>query len=274
MTVAAAALWWQVGSGGDGDLHVYFFDVGQGDSALIVTPEGRQVLVDGGPDSDSAIRALGEAMPNGDRSIDLVVLTHLDSDHSQGLLDVLDTYEVGAVLSGRGSAYAAMYAQWQAGLARNEIEVARVHQGYSLDLGSGVSAEVLNPRASSPGESPNNDALVLRVNYGSISFLLAADIESETESLLAAGGLGIQSTVLKVAHHGSKTSSTAGFLDAVDPAAALISVGGTNSFGHPDDAVVERLLQQTGIENLYRTDRDGEVEFITDGQELWVDTER
>ena len=91
---------------------------------------------------------------------------------------------------------------------------------------------------------------------------------------MAAGGLGIQSTVLKVAHHGSKTSSTAGFLDAVDPAAALISVGGTNSFGHPDDAVVERLLQQTGIENLYRTDRDGEVEFITDGQELWVDTER
>jgi competence protein ComEC len=78
----AAALCWKVGSGGDGDLHVYSFDVGQGDSALIVTPEGRQVLVDGGPGADSAVKALSETMPSGDRSLDLVVLTHLDSDHT------------------------------------------------------------------------------------------------------------------------------------------------------------------------------------------------
>ncbi len=152
--------------------------------------------------------------------------------------------------------------------------MAEVRRGYSLDLGSGVSAEVLNPRSGLPNESPNNEAVVLRVSYGSISFLLTADIESEAESLFAAGGRGIQSTVLKVAHHGSKTSSTAHFLGAVDPAAALISVGETNSFGHPNEDVVERLLQQTGIENLYRTDRDGEVEFVTYGQELWVNTER
>ena len=275
MTAAAVALWWQVGSGGDGNLHVYFFDVGQGDSALIVTPQGRQVLVDGGPEPDSAIRALSVAMSRGDRSLDLVVLTHLDADHSRGLLNVLDRYRVGAVLTGAVPPDSEMYAQWQAGVARNGVEAVSVHQGYRLDLGSGVFAEVLNPRAvPGYGESDNNGAVVLRLTYGSISFLLTADIESETEALLASGYAGIQSTVLKVAHHGSKTSSTTGFINEVDPAAVLISVGGSNSYGHPNPEVLGRLLKLTGGENLYRTDRDGDVEFITDGTELWVNTER
>ena len=275
MTFAAVALWWQVGTGGDGNLHVYFFDVGQGDSALIVTPQGRQVLVDGGPETDSAIRALTGAMPDSDRSLDLVVLTHLDADHSRGLLEVLDRYQVGAVLAGTDSPGSAMYAQWQAGSERSRVDVIPVHQGYRLDLGAGVIAEVLNPR-SGPfyGAPGNNESVVLRLTFGSISFLLASDIEAETEALLQTGGTGIQSTVLKVAHHGSKTSSTAGFINQVGPAAALISVGVSNSYGHPNADVVGRLLDQTGGENLYRTDRDGDVEFITDGTELWVTTER
>ena len=275
MTAAAIALWWQVGTGGDGDLHVYFLDVGQGDSALIVTPEGRQVLVDGGPAPDSAIRALSEAMPEGDRSLDLVVVTHLDADHSRGLIDVLDQYEVGAIVAGTESSTASMYAQWQAGVERNKVDVVSVHQGYALDLGSRVVAEVLNPRSGiSGGGSANNDALVLRMTYGSVSFLLTADIEAQTESLLALMGAGIESTVLKVAYHGSKASSTAGFIDAVGPAVALISVGGDNSFGHPNDEVIGRLMRQIGGENIYRTDRHGDVEFVPDGVELWVETQR
>ena len=275
MTVAAVALWWQVGTGNDGNLHVYFFDVGQGDSALIVTPQGRQILVDGGPKNDSAIHALSGAVPGSDRSLDLVVLTHLDADHSRGLLEVLDRYQVGAVLAGAESSAAPMYAQWQAGLERNRVEVVLVHQGYRLDLGSGVSAEVLNPRPGlSFGASGNNDSIVLRLTYGTVSFLLTADIEAETEARLESGGSRIDSTVLKVAHHGSKTSSTASFISEVGPAAALISVGGSNSFGHPDSVVLDRLLDQTGGENLYRTDLNGDVEFITDGTELWVDAKR
>ena len=275
MTAAAVALWWQIWPSGDGNLHVYFFDVGQGDSALIVTPQGRQVLVDGGPDPDGAIRALSGVLPTSDRSLDLVVLTHLDADHSQGLLEVLDRYQVGAVLAGTSSPGPSMYAQWQAGLERSGVDVVLVHQGYRLDLGSGVFAEVLNPRAgSSFGESGNNEAVVLRLTYGSVSFLLTSDIEAETESHLAFGDAGIQSTVLKVAHHGSKTSSTAAFINEVDPAAALISVGGSNSYGHPNAEVLGRLLEQTGRENLYRTDRDGDVEFVTNGTELWVKTQR
>lgn len=279
MAAVAVVLWWQVGTGGDGNLHVYFFDVGQGDSALIVTPGGRQLLVDGGPETDSAIRALSGAMSGSDRSLDLVVMTHLDADHSRGLLEVLDRYQVGAVLAGTDSPGSAMYAQWQAGVERNRVDVVPVHRGYRLDLGSGVAAEVLNPRpgpyhGASGSEPGNNESVVLRLTYGSISFLLTADIEAESEDLLEFGGAGIQSTVLKVAHHGSKTSSTAGFVAAVGPAAALISVGSSNSYGHPNAEVLGRLLEQTGSENLYRTDWNGDVEFVTDGTELWVNTER
>ena len=274
MTVAAVALWWQVGSGGDGNLHVYFFDVGQGDSALIVTPQGRQVLVDGGPDTNSAIRALSRTMPDSDRSLDLVVLTHLDADHSRGLLEVLGGYQVGAVLAGKDSPGSAMYAQWQASLNRSQVDVVSVHQGYRLELEAGVAVEVLNPRPGASNRTPgNNESLVLRLTFGAISFLLTSDIEVGTEAILQTGETGIRSTVLKVAHHGSKTSSTAGFISEVDPVAALISVGESNSYGHPDATVLARLLEQTGGENLYRTDQDGDVEFITDGTELWVNIE-
>ena len=112
------------------------------------------------------------------------------------------------------------------------------------------------------------------MTYGSVSFLPTAAIEAQTESLLALMGAGIESTVLKVAYHGSKASSTAGFIDAVGPAVALISVGGDNSFGHPNDEVIGRLMRQIGGENIYRTDRHGDVEFVTDGVELWVETQR
>jgi len=275
----AAALCWKVGSGGDGDLHVYSFDVGQGDSALIVTPEGRQVLVDGGPGADSAVKALSETMPSGDRILDLVVLTHLDSDHSRGLLKVLDQYDIGAVLARVDSPDSAMRGQWQASLDRNDSIVIPVRAGHQLDLGSGVFAEVLNPRPgtseyASGGASANNEAVVLRLAYGEISFLLTIDIELETELYLAVGAAPIRSTVLKAAHHGSKTSSTASFIDAVDPQAVIISPGQSNSFGHLNVDVLGRLINQTNSLSLYRTDRDGNVEFVTDGQELWVTTER
>jgi competence protein ComEC len=218
-------------------------------------------------------------MPSGDRSLDLVVLTHLDSDHSRGLLNVLDQYDIGAVLAGVDSPDSAMRGQWQASLDRNDSIVIPVRAGHQLDLGSGAFAEVLNPRPgaseyASGGASANDDAVVLRLAYGEISFLLTADIELETESYLAVGAEPIRSTVLKAAHHGSKTSSTASFIDTVDPQAVIISVGQSNSFGHLNVDVLSRLINQTNSLSLYRTDRDGNVEFVTDGQELWVNTER
>ena len=269
-------LWGQVLSGSDGRLHVYFFDVGQGDSALIVTPGGRQVLVDGGPEAWSAVTSLDRVLPAGDRSLDLVALTHLDSDHSRGLLDVLARYQVGAVLEGANNQVGELYPRWRAALDREQIEVIQVQTAYRIDLEPGVTLEVLNPPRDPIGGSwqeKNNNGLVLRLVHGRISFLLAADIEAMAEDYLVRHGATLDSAVLKVGHHGSSTSTTALFLDRVRPTAAVISAGESNRYGHPSEVVLARLVEVVGEEGVYRTDEDGSIEFISDGHNLWVKTQ-
>ena len=279
LAVGASMLWLRVASTPDGLLHVQFFDVGQGDSALITTPSGRRVLVDGGPDWNSAIDSLADAGSSSGRTLDLVVLTHLDADHSRGLLNVLERYRIGGVLEGKESRAASMYAQWQTELRRQEITPINVYQGYEIVLGGGVTLEVLNPRAAAgaaetaPEADSNNDGVVVRLPYGSVSFLLTADIESATELRLVNGPDILASDVLKVAHHGSRTSSTEEFLAAVAPAAAVVSAGQDNTFGHPNREVTGRLETRLGASGVFRTDRDGDVEFVTDGTSLWVRTE-
>ena len=271
---AAAILWFRVADGPDGYLHVHFLDIGQGDSILVVTPSGRQTLIDGGPDGDTVSQALADTLPGGDRSLDLVVMTHLDSDHSNGLLDVLDRYTVGAVLSGPQPPGDEMRAQWEDRLEQHGIAPVEVRAGYVVELGDGVELQVLNPPRERLSGDSNNDSLVMRLTYGEVSFLLAADIESEAEQSLVAGRAELQSTVLKAAHHGSKTSTTRPFLNAVSPAIAVVSAGLDNSYGHPAPAVVERLEAAVEAENVYRTDRDGSIEVVSDGATVWVRTER
>ena len=263
--------------GADGLLHVHFFDVGQGDSILIVTPSGRQVLVDGGPEAESATRALSGILSPMDRSLDLVALTHLDADHSRGLLQVLNRYRVEDVLVGRPDEHAALYPQWQRTLERHEILPIRLFDGYRIHLDQDVSLEVLHPpEAAAPGRSTdaNNDGLVLRLVYREVSILLTADIEAEAERRLLDASAPIRSDVLKIAHHGSKTSTTVPFLQQVQPSLAIISAGADNRYGHPHAEVVNRLQQIVGDRNIYRTDQNGDTEVISDGTTLWVNTQR
>jgi len=274
---AAVLVWVQVFSGPDGKLHVYFFDVGQGDSALVVTPSGRQVLVDGGPETEGAIRALAGPMSAGDRSLDLVVLTHLDADHSRGLLEVLDRYRVAAVLVGVSDPDSALYPLWRASMDRNGLAETPVHAGYRVILEPGVALEVLNPPKKPIGGSAadqNNNGVVLRLLHGDVSFLLAADVEATAESYLVRDASPLESEVLKVAHHGSNSSTTEPFLRRVRPVVVIVSVGEGNRYGHPYQEVIKRLEEAVGPEGLYRTDRDGTIEFISDGQRLWARTER
>ena len=213
-----------------------------------------------------------------------MLLTHLDADHSRGLLEVLERFDIGAALVGRNSPDAAMYAQWDSALSRSGIEVVPVYDGYRIELEPGVTPgvtmEVLNPppatainTADGGTADSNNDGVVVRLTHGAVSFLLAADIEAEAEERLRSQGRRLASTVLKVPHHGSKTSSTARFLEQVDPAIAVISVGQDNQFGHPHQAVVRRLEDEVGAAAVYRTDEYGTVEMITDGASLWASTE-
>ena len=276
---AAAMLWWQVISGPTGMLHVYFFDVGQGDSTLIVTPGGRQVLVDGGPERDGAVRAVSGELVFWDKSLDMVVLTHLDADHSRGLLEVLNRFRVGGVLVGSDDVDAPLRAQWDAALERGGLAPVKVEYGYRIDLepGSdpGVILEVLNPQREQmrpPAADLNNNAVVLRLIYGDVSFLLASDVEAEAEIAMARGGMPLNSNVLKVPHHGSKTSTTDSFLERVDPDIVVISVGSNNSYGHPDPGVLARLGKIVGPADIYRTDLHGSIEIVSDGVNIWVET--
>jgi len=277
LAVSGTLLWAQVFSGSDGKLHVYFFDVGQGDSILIVSPGGRQLLVDGGPDAASGVRALSGSLTPWDRSLDLVALTHMDSDHGRGLLEVLNRYQVGMVLVGLEQPGASLYPQWRAALAGQQLMATPVRAGYRILLDDDVILEVLHPPASPFLESfseQNNNGLVLRLVYHEVSFLLTADIEAEAEIYLLREAELLEADVLKVAHHGSKTSTTTAFLEAVNPSAAVISAGEDNRFGHPHLPVLARLKQQVTEGGIYQTSQQGRIEFISDGTGLWVKTER
>ncbi len=277
LAASGIALWVQLLGGPDGRLHVHFFDVGQGDSFLVVTPGGRQVLIDGGPELDSATRALGRVLPFTDRSLDLVVLTHIDADHVRGLLDTLERYRVEAVLAGSVDQESPFYPRWRAALDRAGPELLQVAAGYSLALDQDLYLQVLHPPAPREGRAfsqRNNNGVVLRLVYRNMSILFTADIEAEAEGYLAAQGRTIASRVLKAAHHGSKTSTTSGFLKRVDPSVAVISAGAANAYGHPHPEVLARLTEAVGPSRVYQTAACGDIEFISDGHGLWVKTDR
>ena len=274
LAIAAAILWSRACGGPDGLLHVHFLDVGQGDSILVVTPSGRRALIDGGPDGYIATQKLSETLPGGARSLDLVVMTHLDSDHSHGLLEVLDRYAVGPVLSGPSAGRTEMTAEWEQRLQRHGLTAVDVTAAYAIDLGDGVVARVLNPEAGQYSGDLNNDSVVLRMTYGETSFLLTADIEMEAEERLIQDEAPLASTVLKVGHHGSKTSTSAEFLEAVSPSIAVISAGADNPYGHPAREVLERLEASVGADNIFRTDLSGNIEVISDGKSVWVAIQR
>jgi competence protein ComEC len=274
---AAAAItvlaWLAVAQLPDGRLHVAFLDVGQGDALLITAPGGGQVLVDGGPSPSALTSALGRQIPFWDRSLDLVVMTHADSDHITGLAELLARYRVSGWLDNGLPGDSPVYAECQRLLEARQVSRHQIRAGDQVDLGHGIRLEVLHPPAESllhTAAADNDNSLVLRLVWGEASFLFTGDVGAEAERLLLDSGQLLAADVLKVAHHGSGGSSTARFLAQVEPAYAVISVGADNRFGHPDEAVLARL----GSVPVLRTDQQGTVELVTDGQRLWIKTER
>ncbi len=170
-----------------------------------------------------------------------------------------------------------LYAQWQKTLERHRILPIRLFAGYRIQLDQDISLDVLHPPgAVEPARfiDANNNGLVLRLVYRDVSILLTADIEAGVEQRLLNASATIKSDVLKIAHHGSKTSTTAPFLQRVQPSLAIISAGADNRFGHPHAEVVNRLQHTLGDRNIYRTYQNGDIEVISDGTTLWVKTQR
>ncbi|MEA3339029.1 MAG: DNA internalization-related competence protein ComEC/Rec2 [Chloroflexota bacterium] len=258
----------------DGRLHVVFLDVGQGDAIFIQTPSGKQVLVDGGPSETQLLSQLGRHMPFWDRTLDVVILTHPDSDHITGLTPVLERYQVDTVIYREMGCESEICEYWLQLLAAEDATVYQGETGLRLTLDEGADASrLVEMTVLHPGtellEGANNNSVVTRLAYGQVSVLLPGDIEAEVEQQLAAEGAGLASTVLKAAHHGSCSSTTHPFLDAVGPEVVVISVGAENRFGHPCAEVLERL---DGLP-VYRTDEHGAVEIVSDGARVWVETE-
>lgn len=213
---------------------------------------------------------MGNQLPFWDKSLDLVVLTHPEEDHIAGLVEVLQRYKVGRVLESGFEYDTPTYQEWLRLIDEKDIERTIARAGQQIDLGGGIRIDVLHPQEElmeGTESDTNNNSVVLRLVWDEISFLLTGDICKEAEREVLYKGYKLDSNVLKVAHHGSDTSTTAHFLAAVGPDVAVISVGEKNAFGHPGEDVLAKMDEV----KLYRTDEDGTVTFTSDGKRLWVD---
>lgn len=253
-------------------LKVDFLSVGQGDSFFITTPGMQNILIDGGPDS-TVLEKLGEYMPFWDKEINLVILTHPDSDHVTGLIDVLQKYKVDNIMWTGISRDGSTYQQWLNVIAKQKKMGAKIiiaQSGEEVKAGN-VYINILNPLDSLDGKyfkDDNDTGVVSRLIYGKISFLFSADITSKEEQKLISEKFNLQSDVLKVAHHGSKYSTSDIFLAAVAPKIAVISDGKNNSYGFPTVDVLQRL-ENFGIK-VFRTDEAGDVKFVSDGNNIYL----
>jgi len=265
---AAIAVWWLALGELKQDLTVTVFDVGQGDCILVQAPGGMTMLVDGGgsPGQQGSGWDIGrEVVVPGliarrVKRIDVLVITHPDEDHIGGLPAVLEAVPVRMVLDPMLECHSDTYRRIEELLDEKGIAHHRATEGQRLNLGRGIYADVLNPpepRLKDTGSDSNNNSVVLRVVYDSLSVLLTGDIDRAGAMRMARLGNEIEATILKVPHHGSAEPALREFVEAVNPQLAVISVGGENPFGHPT-AEALRELERVGAK-IMRTDRDGAV---------------
>jgi competence protein ComEC len=277
----------------DGRLWVEFLDVGQGDSALVTAPDGTTILIDGGgqpnlswasndsedgePPFERDTRSVGDRVVSeflwsrGLDRVDYIIATHADADHIDGLNDVARNFKVRGAIVARAPLDDQEFGKFTQTLNRLGVPLQIVGSGDVLQLGS-VLIDVVWPAPVQMIDAPsrNNDSLVLRVRFGQKSILFTADIEKETEAALVRTGKDLHTDVLKVAHHGSKTSSTEQFIGAAQSSLAIISVGRHSIFGHPNREVVERW-RASGAQ-VITTGEKGTISVVTDGANMTVGT--
>ncbi len=243
----------------NGNLNVFYIDVGQGDSELIEFPDGKTMLIDAG-EADSADNVINQIKSEGISKLDYVVATHPHADHIGGMSLVLDKFDIGTVYMPDAEANTRAFTKMLDVIEKKDIPVEQASAGVKIPSAGGVSINILAPNSTNY-EELNDYSAVIKLTYGSTSFLFMGDAEKLSEDEITAD---VSCDVIKVGHHGSKTSSSADFVKRTKAKYAVISAGEGNSYGLPKENIVKRW-KSSGAE-VIRTDEDGTIIFTSDGK--------
>jgi beta-lactamase superfamily II metal-dependent hydrolase len=252
----------------NGKLSVYFLDVSQGDSSLIIFGN-KTILIDAG-EIDMGDRVVNDLRELGVTRIDLLVATHPHSDHIGGMQKVMDNFAIGQVLDSGIPHTSVIYERFLEKIDKKNIPYKLAVQGDTIDLDPALRIVVLSPLSRRFGDDLNTNSIMLRISYGTINFLFTGDAGIEAETALSKSGYALDAQILKVGHHGSMYSNSPAFIARVHPETAIISLGRDNPYGHPHKQAVD-ILSQAGA-TVYRTDRDGTILVRSDGISYAVKT--
>lgn len=278
LIILAAAIWTSALYSSQKTLNVTFLDVGEGLCAVVRTPSGKILVMDCGTSSWGKNGSVGEKLvapylqSMGVDRIHVAVLSHPHSDHISGFPGLLKLKPANIVLDIGARHASPVYKKFLYTIKRSGAEYRVAKCGQTIDMGDGVSVEVLNPNPIHSYTDLNNRSIAIRVIYKNVAFLLAADAGADAEQQMLGSRMKLRSQVLQVGHHGSSNSTSLSWLRAVRPQAAVISCGYRNQYHHPSIATIRRL--QNTSTRIYRTDRHGAVSFTTDGSVIRVRTIR
>ena len=249
----------------EGSMAVHFIDVGQGDSILISMPTGENMLIDAG-DNDKGEVVVDYLRSQGVERIDYLVGTHPHADHIGGLDDVIDEFDIGEIYMPRVTHTTKTYMDVLEAIDRKGLKIKAARSGLTIPI-EGAMAEILAPDSDLKSDNLNDFSIVIRLTYGQTAFLFQGDAEKRTEDSILSSYDNIKTHVIKLGHHGSSTSNTEDYIEAVDPEYAVIMLGTDNKYGHPHKEVIS-LMEDKGI-TVYRTDLDGTIVAISDGKEVY-----
>ncbi|HZJ82286.1 MAG TPA: ComEC/Rec2 family competence protein, partial [Clostridia bacterium] len=247
-----------------GNMVVHFIDVGQGDSILIQSPSGQNMLIDAG-DNNKGDKVVEYLENLGINRVDFLVGTHPHADHIGGLDDVIDNFYIGQIYMPKVAHTSKTYEDVLMAVKRKNLKIKATHSGMDIPF-EGLRAEVLAPDSDLKSDDLNDYSIVIRLTYGETRFLFQGDAEKSTEDYILESGRKIKANVIKLGHHGSSTSNTKSYIEAVDPDYAVITLGEDNRYGHPHKEIVD-LMEENDI-TIFRTDRDGDVVVVSDGESV------
>lgn len=276
VSVIFAIVWFLVlGSQNSQSLEIISFDIGQGDSILVKTPDNQTMLIDGGP-NNKVLQKLGQYLPSLTKRIDIILLTHPHADHVIGLIEVLKRYDVGAVILSGADLKTDVYSEFLKIVKEKNIPVVIAQAGEAIHFSNNLEFDILSPEQaenlvfnkksegfSSGGNDVNDTSVVGKLIFNDFRVMFMGDATSKIENRLLIYGENLKSDILKVGHHGSKYSSSLSFLKFVSPKAAIIEVGAKNRYGHPSESALSRL-EMFDI-NIFRTDLNGDIKILSDG---------